>query len=117
MDDLTFKRRHRPDVKNKKEVKSEALKEVARYYRRWDLDNRNGRIALFDASNHQLDNGVRASREEFLVKSLTSPNRHEPCLTCPLKNECRGGCFGRAAIISGDMMAPDPLCTRVAGIL
>ena len=44
-----------------------ALKQVARYQSRWDLDNHNGRIALYDASNNELDNRVYSNPEEFQV--------------------------------------------------
>lgn len=51
-----------------------------------------------------------------LVKSLTNPRLTGPCLDCPLKNKCRGGCFARAQLMTGDIQAPDPLCPRVAGV-
>jgi hypothetical protein len=44
-----------------------ALKQVARYYSRWDLDNHTGRIALYDAGNTSLDNRVYSDPEEFQV--------------------------------------------------
>ena len=44
-----------------------ALKQVARYYSRWDLDSHNGRIALYDASNNYLDNRTYSDAEEFQV--------------------------------------------------
>jgi hypothetical protein len=43
------------------------LIEIASYYSRWDLDNHNGRVALYDATNNQLDNRVYTSPEEFQV--------------------------------------------------
>ena len=42
---------------------------IARYYSRWDLDNHDGRIALYDATNNQLDNRVYTSPEEFQLIS------------------------------------------------
>jgi hypothetical protein len=44
-----------------------ALIQVARYYTRWDLDNHDGRVALYDASNNTIDNRVYTSPEEFQV--------------------------------------------------
>lgn len=44
-----------------------ALKQVARYYTRWDLDNHDGRIALYDSSNKAIDNRVYTNPEEFQV--------------------------------------------------
>ncbi|MBA3036411.1 MAG: hypothetical protein FP814_07955 [Desulfobacterium sp.] len=44
-----------------------ALKQIARYYTRWDLENHNGRIALFDSNNEYLDNRTYKNPEEFQV--------------------------------------------------
>ncbi len=44
-----------------------ALEQVARYYSRWDLDNHNGRIALYDASNAAIDNREYSNPDEFQV--------------------------------------------------
>ncbi len=74
-------------------------------------------IAFANIKEKGISEAWQEQEEHPLVKSLTSPNLHEPCLACPLKNKCRGGCFARAKIISGDIQAPDPLCPRVAGVL
>jgi hypothetical protein len=42
-----------------------ALIQVARYYTRWDLDNHDGRIALYDATNNEVDNRTYSDAEEF----------------------------------------------------
>jgi len=52
-----------------------ALVEVARYYLRWDLDNHDGRIALYDTSNNSLDNRVYSDPQEFRV--IADLLRHE----------------------------------------
>jgi hypothetical protein len=44
-----------------------ALTQVARYYSRWDLDNHNGRVALYGADNSTLDNRTYNNPEEFQV--------------------------------------------------
>ncbi|MGY1690614.1 hypothetical protein [Geodermatophilus sp. SYSU D01105] len=44
-----------------------ALMQVARYYTRWDVDNHDGRIALYDASNSELDNRTYSDAQEFQV--------------------------------------------------
>ncbi len=46
---------------------SEALTQVARYYSRWDLDNHEGRIALYDMSNNLVDNRTYTNPKEFQV--------------------------------------------------
>lgn len=50
---------------NNQEVKHIALKAVARYYSRWDLDNHKGKIVLFDPINNKLDEREYANPEEF----------------------------------------------------
>ncbi|RDV84255.1 radical SAM/SPASM domain-containing protein [Ammonifex thiophilus] len=49
-----------------------------------------------------------------LVRALAEPQLSSPCLDCPVKEECAGGCFARAYLMKGDLLAPDPLCPRVA---
>ena len=44
-----------------------ALTQISRYYSRWDLDNHDGRIALYDVGNTELDNRTYSSPEEFQV--------------------------------------------------
>jgi hypothetical protein len=44
-----------------------ALKQVVRYYSRWDLDSHNGRIALYDATNTIIENREYKNPEEFQV--------------------------------------------------
>jgi len=41
--------------------------QVVRYYSRWDLDNHEGRIALYDAGNNIVENRVVNDREEFHI--------------------------------------------------
>ena len=41
------------------------LRQVERYYARWDVVNHNGRIVLYDASNTELDNRIYTNPTEF----------------------------------------------------
>ena len=43
------------------------LTKVVRYYSRWDLDDHDGRIVLYDAGNKQLDNRTYSDPTEFGV--------------------------------------------------
>lgn len=58
--------------------------------------------------------GEAAARPEFAAA-------HRPespagaCRGCPEWLRCRGGCFARTYMETGDLAAPDPLCPRVAG--
>lgn len=42
-----------------------ALTQISRYYSRWDLDNHDGRVALYDVANSELDNRTYTNPEEF----------------------------------------------------
>jgi len=84
-----------------------------------------GNVLLCDIADVKFSNvrekGIlKAWREQEadpLVKSVTNPKLSEPCSSCELKQECRGGCFARAEVMLGDISAPDPLCPRVAGLI
>lgn len=41
------------------------LREIARYYSRWDVANHSGRIALYDSSNAIIDNRTYTNPTEF----------------------------------------------------
>jgi len=89
-----------------------------------DLDPE-GNVLLCDVIDIRLSNireksileAWREQERNSLTKSLTNPKLAEPCLDCPLRNKCRGGCFARAQLIAGDILAPDPLCPRIAGLI
>lgn len=89
-----------------------------------DLDPQ-GNVLLCDViditlSNVREKNILEAWQEQEknpLVKALTNPELAKPCLHCPLGDRCRGGCFARAQLMTGDIYAPDPLCPRVAGVI
>lgn len=84
-----------------------------------------GDVLLCDVLDFTLSNvkkGMEKAWQEQeanpLMKSLCEPeNLALPCLNCPLKKKCRGGCFARAKLISGNIYAADPLCPKVAGLL
>ena len=67
------------------------------------------------------EDGLAAVWEKYceseLVRKLEDPTPPEVCATCRLAQACRGGCFARAYLMSGDLYAADPLCPRVAGVL
>jgi len=54
------------------------------------------------------DEGLRAWRAR-------AANPPEPCASCPYRTVCRGGCRVVAAHRTGDPLAADPECPRVAG--
>ncbi len=86
-----------------------------------DIDP-SGRILLCDVLDFVLGDirkgGLLRALEEYqsspLLNAVVNPELKSPCITCPLRNLCRGGCFARAYLILKDLKAPDPLCPRVA---
>ncbi len=42
-----------------------AQHQIVRYYARWDLDNHNGRITLYDLSNSYVETRIYDNPEEF----------------------------------------------------
>jgi len=83
-----------------------------------------GNVLLCDVLDDTFGNvtryGVLNAWKELeadpLVKSVTSPRLREPCITCPIRSKCLGGCFARARLMTGDIHAPDPLCPRVGKV-
>jgi radical SAM protein with 4Fe4S-binding SPASM domain len=59
----------------------------------------------------------QARAEHPVIEALVTPDLAEACLDCPLKDECKGGCFARAQFMTGDLYSPDPLCPRVAKVI
>lgn len=47
---------------------------------------------------------------EIPILSRQRPNRLNSCSRCANKNHCGGGCMGRAATSSGELMAPEDRC-------
>ena len=84
-----------------------------------------GRILLCDVLDAVVSNlrgrGLLSAWQEQRrspeVRRLVSPKLAPVCAACPLARRCRGGCYARAQLLSGDLYAPDPLCPRVAGVL
>ncbi|MCX8176354.1 MAG: radical SAM protein [Candidatus Bathyarchaeota archaeon] len=77
-----------------------------------------GSILLCDVLDVVLTNikgkslmDVWAEQENHkLVKQILNPKLEEPCITCPAKLKCLGGCYARAYSKHGDLNKPDPLC-------
>lgn len=74
-------------------------------------------VTLSNVGTKGLPKAWQEKAEHPMLKTITNPRLSEPCLDCPLKEKCKGGCFARAELISGDLYAPDPLCPRVAKVI
>ncbi len=89
-----------------------------------DLDPQ-GNVLLCDVLDDVLGNvrekGIleawREQESNPVVKRLSDPVLADVCSDCPLRRKCRGGCFARAKLMTGDLFAPDPLCPKVAGLI
>lgn len=81
-----------------------------------------GRVVLCDVMNvtaaHVVEDGVRGAWAKLMshpvIKSVSRPPSVEPCASCPIASECRGGCFARSHILRRNPHSPDPLCPRSA---
>ncbi len=68
-----------------------------------------------------LKDGLKRAWERTLnhpiIKAAEAGGRESPCINCPIRDACRGGCYARSYILRGRADAPDPLCPRVSGLL
>ena len=79
-----------------------------------------GRVVLCDVMNvtaaHVVRDGVRGAWVKLMdhpvIKAVMRPPSMEPCASCPIAGECRGGCFARSYIVRKNPCSPDPLCPR-----
>lgn len=87
-----------------------------------DIDP-SGRLLLCDVIDLVVTSipgrGLARALGEFesspLVRRVSNPGKlHRVCASCPIAHYCRGGCFARALLDKGSLMAPDPLCPRAA---
>ncbi len=98
--------------------------DFCRTYDEMDLDPQ-GNVLLCDVldtrpssvGNKPLSQAWEEQQESQIVKSVIEPELASPCLDCPFRDKCRGGCFARAQLMSGNIHAPDPLCPKVAGLI
>lgn len=74
-------------------------------------------MVLADVREDGFSAAWQARAEHPVIEALVTPDLAESCLDCPLKDECKGGCFARAQFMTGDLYSPDPLCPRVAKVI
>jgi len=95
-----------------------------REMRGMDVDP-SGDVLLCDTLDFKItsvrDRGVLEAFREFrnheLVKRVANPLELPlVCKSCPIAWGCRGGCFARAYVKTGDFNSGDPLCPRFAGL-
>ncbi|MCD6235928.1 MAG: radical SAM protein, partial [Thaumarchaeota archaeon] len=60
-----------------------------------------------------FEKGLEEYRKNPFVKRVMNPVLREPCKSCPLRDECMGGCYARSLIYYGTLDGPDPYCPRV----
>ncbi|RLG84495.1 MAG: radical SAM protein [Thermoprotei archaeon] len=63
--------------------------------------------------------GFKKAWEEYVenetIANIVDPkDLEEPCVKCPIKNYCKGGCFARSYVWFGRLNAGDPLCPMVS---
>lgn len=77
-----------------------ALKQIAKYYARWSLDNHNGAIYLWDAGGTSLGSLTIDNPEEFRV-AVDLLRNEEPVYLGTTTNQIRTG-WGASAEPVGD---------------
>lgn len=70
-------------------------------------------IVLTNIKNKSLREVLAEEENHKLVKQVLNPKLEKPCITCPAKSKCLGGCYARAYSKYGDFNKPDPLCPAV----
>jgi len=92
-----------------------------RTYNVVDMDP-SGNLLLCDVLDFKIANVVKLGlrkaldiyRQDKVVRSLVFPKlSYNPCKNCKIKDICKGGCFARSYLITGDLYSPDPLCPCV----
>ena len=72
-------------------------------------------LAFSNIRDKKFIEALREYQENKTIKEIVSPSRiPKPCLTCPLKEQCRSGCFARSLIVFNGLNEGDPLCPRIA---
>jgi len=73
---------------------------------------------VLDITAGNVRSGFRKALEEYSmhdsVRRVTSPELKEPCASCPLKNDCMGGCYARSYMFYRTLDGPDPYCPKTA---
>jgi radical SAM protein with 4Fe4S-binding SPASM domain len=86
-----------------------------------DLDSE-GKLLLCDVLDFRLADALKTGFAEAwknylnhpLYRSLEKPPQSEVCLKCPIFNQCMGGCYARALLLSRELRQPDPLCPKIS---
>lgn len=75
-------------------------------------------ITLSEVRSKAILGAWKEQNKHSMTKSVNrEPELSKPCLDCPLRRKCKGGCYARALLMTEDLYSPDPLCPRVHGIL
>ena len=102
-----------------------------RYVSTW-ADCRKGKILDIDPAGNlmlcdvldivagNVRSGFKKALEEYsrneAVRKVMNPELKEPCASCPLKNDCMGGCYARSYMFYKTLDGPDPYCPKVAAV-
>lgn len=84
-----------------------------------------GRVVACDVTNYEVAHVVRHGvegawrrlSEDPMVRRALAPVAVEPCASCRLGAQCKGGCYARAWLYFGDPGLPDPLCPAASEAL
>ena len=92
-----------------------------RTYETIDIDP-SGNIMICDVLGDPIVNARMGLKEAWEIyvsleetKEIVEPKKlPKPCMECPIREYCKGGCYARSKLFFGDYNAGDPLCPRVS---
>lgn len=67
-------------------------------------------IALTTVKNKSLSTAFSEQENHELSIKVSKPDLNEPCLSCPVRKRCLGGCYARSLSKFKDFNRKDPLC-------
>jgi radical SAM protein with 4Fe4S-binding SPASM domain len=71
-------------------------------------------LVVSEVRNKRFLEALKDYYSSKIIKDIVKPkNLPKECLSCPLKEYCRGGCYSRSLIVNGKLNAGDPLCPRI----
>lgn len=72
-------------------------------------------VRLSSVRGRSLAEAWREADSHPLSKRVSQPRLREPCLSCPIREHCLGGCYARSLLAGQGPDGPDPLCPAASG--
>ena len=72
-------------------------------------------IRLSSVKGRSLAEAWREADSHPLSQRVSRPRLSGPCLSCPIRERCLGGCYARSLLAGQGPDGPDPLCPAASG--